>query len=136
MAVENVLSLAGFHQPRRLVMSLDPELQQLLLLMFGSLLLGGLLGFSSMAMRRLKTGKWLPERPVAEASESADPAAAPVQPAWLTSPWIPYAGILLFGALSVMSFLNASPYYGGVFALIALVYVGLAIKFRKQAKSA
>jgi len=117
-------------------MSLDPELQQLLLLMFGGLLMGAVLGFSSLAVRRLKTGKWLPDRPVVAASESAESTAAPVQPAWLTSPWIPYAGILLFGTVSVMSFVSASPYYGGVFALIALVYVGLAIKFRKQAKSA
>lgn len=113
-------------------MSLDPELQQLLLLMFGSLLLGGLLGVSSMAMRRLKTGKWLPERPVAAAPESAD--AAPALPAWMNSPKVPYVGIALFSALSLMSFLTASPYYGGLFALFAVVYIGLAIRFRKQAR--
>jgi hypothetical protein len=87
-----------------------------------------------MAMRRLKTGKWLPERPVAAATESAEAVAAPALPAWMSSPKVPYVGILLFSALSVMSFLTASPYYGGLFALFALVYVGLAIKFHKQAK--
>lgn len=116
------------------LMSFDPELQQLLLLTFGSLILGGLLGFSSMAIRRLRTGKWVPERPAAVAPESADSAIAPALPAWMTSPLVPYVGILLFGALSVISFLNASPYYGGMFALFAAVYIGLAIKFRKQAK--
>lgn len=115
-------------------MSLDPELQQLLLLTFGGLLLGGMLGFSSMVLRRLRTGKWVPERPAEEVSESAAAPVAPDQPAWLTAPWIPYVGILLFSALAVMSFLNASPYYGGMFALFAVVYVGLAIRFRKQAR--
>jgi hypothetical protein len=122
--------------PAESAMSLDPELQQLLLLTFGGLLLGALLGSSSLVFRRLKTGKWFPERPVENAAESVDATAAPAPPAWLKSPWISYAGVVLFGALSAMSFIRGASALGGLFALFTVVYIGLAIKLRRQAKRA